>query len=118
MLTCPGLSCCITDALAQVKHLVTMPKVHAANEQYAFADLQHLTRLKTLKVLHEHMTTEFGADAIIHSMRQCPATLERLAIDGLSICYRNDVAPSVEYVLGTTLANFDMPGADRCLPCS
>ncbi len=95
-----------TDALAQVKHLVTMPKVHAANEQYAFADLRHLTQLKTLKVHSEDFATEsHNADAIIHSMRQCPATLEQLAIDGQGICYLKDVAPSLEHVLGTTSAH-------------
>ncbi len=95
-----------TDALAQVKHLVTTSNVHAANEQYAFADLRHLRQLKTLEVLAEDSNFEFhSADAIIHSMRQCPATLEQLAIDGQNICYRSDVSPSVECVLGTTLAN-------------
>ena len=44
-----------TDALAQIKHLATVPKV-AANEQYAFADLRHLTQLKTFKMLSEDMT--------------------------------------------------------------
>ncbi len=95
-----------TDALAQVKHLVTISSVHAANEQYAFADIQHLRQLKTLNVLSGDSTGEpHNADAIIHSMRQCPATLEQLAIDGQDICYLNDVAPSLEYVLGTTLAH-------------
>jgi hypothetical protein len=95
-----------TDALAQVKHLVTISSVHAANEQYAFADIQHLRQLKTLNVLSGDSTGEpHNVDAIIHSMRQCPATLEQLAIDGQDICYLNDVAPSLEYVLGATLAH-------------
>ena len=98
-----------TDALAQVKHLVTMPRVLAANEQYAFGELRNLTQLKTLKVLSEdmhHMTTEFQADEIIHSLRQCPATLEQLAIDGQDLGYQNAaVALSLEHVLGTTLAH-------------
>ena len=93
-----------TDALAQIKHLVTVPKVHAANGQYAFADLRHLTQLKTLKMLSEDMTTVVQADAIIHSMRQCPATLEQLAIDGQDLGVLTDILYSLEDVLGTTLA--------------
>ncbi len=94
-----------TDALAQVKQLVTTSNLHAANEQYAFADLQRLRQLKTLEVVEDRICQSRSADAIIHSMRQCPATLEQLAIDGQDICYQSDGLPSLEYVLGTTLAN-------------
>ena len=95
-----------TDAIAQVKHLVTTANVPAAIELDAFADLRHHTQLKSLKVLSKDFAAEFkNTDAVMHSMRQCPATLEQLAIDGQDFCYLNNVAPSLEYVLGTTLAH-------------
>ena len=95
-----------TDALAQVKHLETTSSFHAANEQYVLSPLQYLRKLKTLTVHAEYNGDEpQSADAIRHSMRQCPATLEQLAIHGLDICYVNDVSRSLEYVLGTTLAH-------------
>lgn len=85
---------------------MTVPKFRAANEQHGFVDLRHLTQLKTLKVLAEDFPTEFdGADAMRRSMRQCPATLEKLAIEVQSFCCLDDVAVSLEHVLGTTLAH-------------
>ncbi len=101
-----------TDALAQVKHLETTSSFHAANEQYVLSDIQYLRQLKTLTVHAEYNADEphsgdepHNPDANRHSMCQCPATLEQLAIHGLDTCHPSDVLPSLEYVLGTTLAH-------------